>query len=437
MKYAVLKALVSKLQNEKKLNRIGRVADSVLKVEFSREKVYFFDLTRGHNFIFKNEKSAPKEYKAPFDTALSKYFSKSDVLGIELLQTDKIICIHVSTRLGYKEQQATIFLELTGKSANAVIVDEKGVVLSALRYDSGGGRELRVGVPYMPPKPPSFAFSHIDITDVDEYLEELSTKKRQSSLENLKSQKLAQIDRKIEKLKELLVSFEEPQILAQKSDEAQKIGDLLLSNAHLISPHQKSVSLTDFDGAQIEIELPDAKSQKEILNFFYHRAKKLRKKAEGVHREKESVGERLSFLLAQRSALASAKDEESVRLFTPKQKSSDKKEESSDIFEIFYKDYKISVGKNRKGNEKLLKFARANDLWFHLKDIPSAHAILHTDKKSVPDDIIEFAAKMCMELSVTERGAYKVDYARRRDVSPVEGSNVNYVNYKTLIVKKE
>jgi predicted ribosome quality control (RQC) complex YloA/Tae2 family protein len=436
MKYAVLKALVTKLQNETKLLRTVRVADSVLKVEFDKNGVYYFDLTRGHNFVFKKERFPPKNYHAPFDAALAKQFTRSNIDKIELMSDDKIIRIYSAVKLGYKEQKSSLILEMTGKSANAVIVDEKETVLSALRYEVGA-RELRIGQRYAPPPPPPFKFSDIDIGDVDAYLEELLESKQKNRLENLKAQKVAQIDKKIEKLEELLASFEEPSNLNEKADEALKIGDLLCANAHLIASYQKSVTLDDFDGNKTTIELPEAKSQKEILNFFYQKAKKLRKKADGIYKEKESVGEKLSFLKAQRSAVLSAKDEEVVKLFTQKPKKEDKKEDGGDIFEVFYKEYKISVGKNRKGNEKLLKFARANDLWFHIKDMPSAHAILHTDRQAVSDDALLFAAKVCVELSVEAAGSYLVDYARRRDVSPVEGAKVNYVNYKTLTVKKD
>jgi len=437
MKYAVLKALEAKLQNEKKLGRVSRVADSVLKVEFSRDETYFFDLTRGHNTITKEEPQASKEYKAPFDGMLSKMFSKCQIESISLSRNDKIIHINTSSKLGYKEQKNTLILELTGKSANAVITDDKDTVLAALRYETGGARELRAGQRYLPPPPPPFAFSDIRIDDIDAYLVQMQSAKRQKRLDSLKNQKIAQIDKKICELKELLSSFEEPHALIQKSEEAKQIGDLLLSNAHLLVPHQKSVLLVGFEGREIEVELPGAKSQKEILNFFYQKAKKLRRKADGICREKESIGDKIKFLEAQRGAIASAGDEESVRMFTPKQRGGEKREESGDIFELFYRDYKISVGKNRKGNEKLLKFARSNDLWFHLKDMPSAHVILKTDKQRVSEDVIGFAAKMCVEFSTDAKGVYKVDYAKRRDVSPIEGSSVNYINYKTIAISKD
>lgn len=435
MKYAVLKALVAKLQNERKFLRVARTADSVLRLDFE-SCTYYFDLTRGHNFVSKSERFAPKNYHAPFDGALAKYFTRSNIDKIELDDSDKIIYIHASVKLGYKEQKAVLVFEFTGKNSNVVITDGAGIVLSALRYESNA-RELKIGQKLTPPPLPPFAFSDIAIDDVDAYLEGLLGEKHAKKLEHLKSQKIAQIDKKIQKLDEALNTLEEPQVLEVQSDEAKKIGDLLCANAHLIEPHQKSVRVSDFDGREVDIELPDFKSQKEILNFFYQKSKKLKKRAEGIHQEERSLGEKRAFLVAQRDAIERSEDEESVKIFAPKPKKSDSKDKDGDIFEVFFKEFKISVGKNRKGNEKLLKFAKANDLWFHIKDVPSAHAILHTAKQNVPDDVVAFAAKVCVELSTDQKGSFLVDFAKRRDVSPVEGAKVNYVNYKTLTVVKE
>jgi len=38
------------------------------------------------------------------------------------------------------------------------------------------------------------------------------------------------------------------------------------------------------------------------------------------------------------------------------------------------------VGKNEKGNIKLLKQANANDLWLHIKNHPGAHVIVKNNK---------------------------------------------------------
>jgi predicted ribosome quality control (RQC) complex YloA/Tae2 family protein len=44
--------------------------------------------------------------------------------------------------------------------------------------------------------------------------------------------------------------------------------------------------------------------------------------------------------------------------------------------EIFNGDYQIKVGHNQNENDILIRSAPQTALWFHLKDFPSAHAIL-------------------------------------------------------------
>lgn len=72
----------------------------------------------------------------------------------------------------------------------------------------------------------------------------------------------------------------------------------------------------------------------------------------------------------------------------------------------------------------------------HLKDIPSAHVIISTDKQQLPASLLETAAKLCVDFSVFEKGKYLVDYTSRREVKIQEGANVLYTKYNTLAVEK-
>ena len=84
----------------------------------------------------------------------------------------------------------------------------------------------------------------------------------------------------------------------------------------------------------------------------------------------------------------------------------------------------------------MLKNSAKDDFWFHIKDLPSAHVIVKTNKQNLSDEIIKFAAKICVNFSVKEAGNYLVDFTKRLNVSPVNGSFVNYVNFKTISVLK-
>ena len=69
--------------------------------------------------------------------------------------------------------------------------------------------------------------------------------------------------------------------------------------------------------------------------------------------------------------------------------------------------------------------------------MPSTHVIIRTDKKNVPESVLLFAAKLCVQFSATGAGSYLVDYTYRRHVKMREGANVNYVEYKTVKVQKD
>ena len=67
--------------------------------------------------------------------------------------------------------------------------------------------------------------------------------------------------------------------------------------------------------------------------------------------------------------------------------------------EIFNGDYKIYIGANQAENDALVKKAPQHAMWFHLKDFPSAHAVVvNTAKAGVIDaDAIRRAATLVKE----------------------------------------
>lgn len=67
--------------------------------------------------------------------------------------------------------------------------------------------------------------------------------------------------------------------------------------------------------------------------------------------------------------------------------------------EIFNGDHEIHVGANQAENDALVKKAPQHAMWFHLKDFPSAHAVVvNTAKAGTYDaDVIKRAATLVKE----------------------------------------
>lgn len=67
--------------------------------------------------------------------------------------------------------------------------------------------------------------------------------------------------------------------------------------------------------------------------------------------------------------------------------------------EIFNGDYAIQVGANQAENDALVKKAPQHAMWFHLKDFPSAHAVVVNTAKAgtYGADVIQRAATLVKE----------------------------------------
>ena len=67
--------------------------------------------------------------------------------------------------------------------------------------------------------------------------------------------------------------------------------------------------------------------------------------------------------------------------------------------EIFNGTYAVQVGANQAENDALVKKAPQHAMWFHLKDFPSAHAVVvNTAKPGTYDaDVIHRAATLVKE----------------------------------------
>ena len=130
--------------------------------------------------------------------------------------------------------------------------------------------------------------------------------------------------------------------------------------------------------------------------------------------------------------VSQAKDTAKIELLFPKHVQN-KKIKVNDSIEIFWiEGYKVSLGKNEKGNVDILKNARAKDVWIHMKDRPSAHVIIKTDKQNLPQNVIKGAARLCVDFTTTAQDKFLVDYTPRREVTIQSGANVLYNKYKTI-----
>ena len=438
MKLSHLKQILTYLQNFTKISAIHRVSDTTMKIAFDKKDDIYFNMQRSNSSMFKcQEYPRSKVYNAPFDVILAKRFNRSNILNMELLNGDKIIRLKTSVASAYKEEITYLQIEFTGKYTNIIILDEKNIVLEALRHVDlfSSFREVRVGQKLLDVPTAPFVPKEYPLESVEDFLYQVYEKEQENRLENLKKQKISQLHKKLKKLQKLFEKLEDEATLEDEAQQNEHYGNLVLSNIHTIKPYATTLELLDYDGKTLTLALPKPYPTAHLISSMYFtKSKKAKQRAKHLHIEKESLSSKIEHIKLFIHTVQSAKNTAKIELLFPK-KVQNKKVKVNDSIEIFWiEGYKVQLGKNEKGNVEVLKNARAKDIWLHMKEQPSCHVIITTDKQNLPEKIIQSAARLCVDFTTTSKDKFLVDYTPRREVTIQNGANVLYNKYKTIEV---
>ncbi len=455
MKLYELKAIAERLSDFSYLSRARRIEDNTLELVFDKSDSYFFNMTRGHSFIYKAPSQRPLQgYNAPFDTLLHSLLSGSRLLKVEVPNGDRMLRFTIAPKSSYKDKIICLQLEFTGKNTNAILLDENEVIIEALRHIDAESsfRVVRPGVELLPiPRRVLSPDNTLDNknnqegavraqhpTDTDAVLEERYHVMQQKRLEEMKKQKLSSVSKKIKKLSQLLAKLPDEKKLAEEEKKQKAYGNLILANLYQIKPYDTKLKTYDFEGKEITIPLPKNIKVNRMSDYFFNLSKRAKSKAKNIHIEKENLESKKAFYENIHYALEQAREPYELELLVPRRGKSQRKKEKLKEGELFWiEDYKVMVGRNSKENQALLRKAKANDIWMHTREIPGSHVIIRTDKQNLPDSVLQAAAKLCVDFSTDQPGNYLVDYTKRKFVKVQEGSHVEYDKYQTVAVLKE
>ncbi|MDC7242722.1 MAG: NFACT RNA binding domain-containing protein [Sphaerochaetaceae bacterium] len=439
MKYYILKALTNKLDTYQNIKLIKRVSNNTIKIEFDKKNIYYFDLSKGNSLVYKKDANfEAKDFNAPFDVLLQKKFNGSKINKTYLHNDDKIINIEVLSRSAYKNEIVTLQLEFTGKYTNIIILDEKRVVLEALRHvdEDISSRIVRVGQVLEDIPKANFTPKIEPLEDIDSFLYNLYNELENKQLQNLKKQKISLIEKSIKKIQKILLKMQDVEELKNEAKEIQEKAQLILANLHQIKPYQKEIELYDFEGNLVKIILEKNEATPSVYaNKLFKHSKKLKQKASHQYIEQENLEQKLFFFKRLITTIQGLKTIDEIEFYFPKKDKNQSKTKKEQPYQSFFVDsYKIMLGRDERENIYLLENSRASDFWFHLKDRHSCHVIVKNTKKNLPQNIIETAAQICARFSSNFGGDYLVDYTQRRNVKVQNKANVLYNPYTTIKV---
>lgn len=420
MKWWLLKKVDEELKKSSVIFNISRVGDNLFYLVFDKSPSMLFDLAN-KNIEICPKKPISKHYNATVDVWLSKNCSKAKLCDVRISPIDKILELHIQSQNSYKSENFTLRFEfIPPRGSFCALINS--TVICALRYDDRIKLKHSIIEPSQPKRLPDEMPDYAKELDLQGVFHTLLENFENKKLASLKERKREFFESKIAKLNEQINELESSDDLLLKSSEAYNIAKYLETNLHNIT--SKYIQ-------ELKLTLGHEKSIGEWKDFYYQKSKKLKQKAAGVSARFENLEQKITFWQNLKALIENANSEnEIISLDPPKNRTS--KQKDDDWHEVFYKDAKIMIGKNAAGNEKLLKLAKATDLWLHLQSIASAHVIIKG--KGIKEDVIAYGAKLCASFSNVQQGLYLVDYTSRQNVSPVSGANVRYINYKSIQV---
>ena len=95
----------------------------------------------------------------------------------------------------------------------------------------------------------------------------------------------------------------------------------------------------------------------------------------------------------------------------------------------------IKIGKNAAENFNIIDSANPNDLWFHLKNLPSCHVILETNANGINYSDIRQAAEQCLaNTKYREMNSVYVEYLPVNDVVKTNVPGKVILKHKPLYI---
>ena len=394
----------------------------------------------------------------PFHLLLQKHLSGAELISVEQLPNERILffTLRAANEVG-EPVTYVITAQLTGKSANVLLLDAERKVIAAMRDTAGPGQQT--GDVYQPPERRSsetqLVVSYDGAENPSEALDreslELAAAKRFQALvataRGRLRREIAKRTKLIKKLRDDLAGHGDP-------ERWKRTGDLLLANTGNARREESHIFVIDYfdeQAPEVAVDVEPNESPTEAAERYFKRYTKSRNAQREIDTRLSDIEKELARLevdAARLEAAVEAGDEESIALFAGQPKAGPKKKRpgkedsfpgarsfiSSDGFEIL-------VGKKDKDNDFLtFRVARSLDTWMHAADYPGSHVVIRNpNRKDIPPSTLLEAAQLAAFYSQGKtQPKAAVHYTQKKFVNKPRGAApglVSLASFKTILVE--
>lgn len=470
---------LSRIVNEIGPQLVGRRLGKVFQLS---RTALAFDFRTGLYLFLSVEPASPRLYliarhtrelekqsqaSSPLIYAIKKHLGGATLLSVDKDEDERVVrfSFSVMDELGETHKRRLI-AQLTGRTANLLLLDEESRIIDTLRAARGEGQEI--GERYQPPPAhvqKSSTAGHMTLEQgsfaslseaADDYYLGLEAARAFAARTAAARARLHKVITQRRKLQQHLTR----DLAAHgDADEHKRTGELLLANIATAERRGNTVMVTDYYAQgtpRIELEVDENSTLQEAAAKSFVRYAKAKRAAAEINVRLAALEKELASLEAQRVELESIIDagseadlalfdgEKSEQTATPPTARSKKALAESVPGARRYRSsdgYEILVGRAARDNDHLtFRVARPHDLWLHAADYPGSHVVVrNSTRKEIPHRTIVEAAQLAAAFSQAKRDA-KVDvhYTQRKFLAKPKGAAPGLVrmsSFRTITVE--
>ncbi|MCI2424911.1 NFACT family protein [Candidatus Acetothermia bacterium] len=276
-----------------------------------------------------------------------------------------------------------------------------------------------------------------------EYLAEVKRALEEDYNDKLASRFIAEINR----YRRATERVEERVAEAKQADQLRRQADVIMANLHRLKRGSARAIIVDpYSGEAREIEIDPMIQPVDYAQRLYLRARKLQRGMVTAYARLDDLQQKIALLEGGLTTLRNGgwPSDEAVSLVEERrqrpQRKESRKEKETASREYNIDGFIVRIGKNAVQNDRLIRQAAPDDLWFHARGVPGSHVIINRGgKREVPDRVIEIAAQLAARHSqAQQRGKVEVSYTKVKYLRKPKGAPPGLViltQEDTLIVE--
>jgi predicted ribosome quality control (RQC) complex YloA/Tae2 family protein len=385
--------------------------------------------------------------------------SSARVRDLKKIPDDRVVYFSFQTHDATgSSEESQLVLQLTGRAANLLLLDDQNVIVDTLRKPRGVGQN--VGETYQPPPHtntrhpefPALSDGESPSAAAEAHFREIDS----ASLFDTRANRLrGRLQQKLKQKRKLQAHLQNDLASHGDPEQHKRIGDLLLANLGTAIRRGNTVEIKDYyDEATptISVEVDENTSLQEGAARRFRQYTKAKRAGEEIVERLALLDTELVNLEKEENELEkiiAGRDEVALNDLdsetTPLTKKPIKQAEPARLPGVRHyvstDGYEILVGRGARDNDNLtFRVARPNDLWLHAADYPGSHVIVRNPiRKEIPQRTMIEAAQLAGKFSQAgDDTKVVVHYTPRKFLSKPKGAAPGLVRmsmFKSITVE--